>query len=105
MTLWVAVEHEDSLPGRHDDLVAPIAVHVDKLQIVNRVERRVGDFNGPCRVYRVPWNIMNDNANPLPVPPVRPLGSASLQGGNHELLSARAFHITEPQPVQRRFFE
>ena len=50
-------------------------------------------------------NVMNDNANPLPVPPVRSLGSASLQRGDHKLLSARAFHVAEPQPVQRGLFE
>ena len=101
----VTIQHEYAFPCRHNDLVATIAVHVDELEIMGRMERRVGDLNGPRLVSGHAWNIMNDHANPLPFPPVRTLGSTPLQGSNHELLSPRAFHVAEPQPVQRGLFE
>ena len=36
-------------------------------------------------------NVMNEDADPLPLPPVWSLGPATLEWGDHELLSARPF--------------
>ena len=35
----VAVEHEHAFPARGHDLVALVAVHVDELKVVDRVQR------------------------------------------------------------------
>ena len=49
----VAVEHEHALPARHHDLVAMVAVDVDELKVVDRVQRRLGDFDRPGLAGRV----------------------------------------------------
>ena len=83
----------------------PSCVDVDELQVVDRMQR---SSQRPRRARRVAGrfgNVVNEDADPLPLPPVRSLGPASLQGGDHELLVARPFHVAEAQPVQRRLFE
>ena len=42
----VALEHEHALPGRQHDLVAPVAVQIDELEVVDRMQRAVGDLDG-----------------------------------------------------------
>ncbi len=60
---------------------------------------------GQARLAGLGGNVMNENANPLPFPPVRSLGAAALQRRDHKLLSAGPFHVAEAQPVQRRLLE
>ena len=98
----VAVEHEDPFPGSRHDLVAPVGIQVDELEIVDRMQRRVGNLDRKIFALGLAGNVMNEDANPLPFAPVRAPGHAPLERRNHKLLPARPFHVAEAQTVQRR---
>ena len=99
------VQPEDALPAGQHDLVAAIAVEVDELEVVDRVQRSSAISTGQWSFDGIGRHVVDQDPDPLPFAPVGRLRAAALQGGDDELLPAGSLDVAPPQAVERRLVE